>query len=180
VKRFIYILLLFSVACSYFKNPSAPQSPLWSPVFDAAALDDADLIAARATGEFYKRNSYHFVWLDSGGVRQAADSMITMIRSAGSYGLIPEDYHAEQIGKLLAMPHDAQHATALELYLTDSFLAMCYHLKYGRVERKDLSGMCSLIILMRQILLPFTACLPGAHSAKFCAAMSRSIRHTIR
>ncbi|MBT1700236.1 L,D-transpeptidase family protein [Fulvivirgaceae bacterium PWU4] len=139
MKRFSYILLLLSVACTYFKNPSAPQAPTWSPVFDAAAIGGSDLVASRAVGEFYKRNGYQFVWLDSGGIRQAADSMVSIIRSADSYGLLPEDYHVAEINKLMTLPRDAQQAVALELYLTDSFFALCYHLRHGRIERKSLS-----------------------------------------
>lgn len=107
-------------------------------MFESVAVEGADLVASRAVGEFYKRNGYHFVWLDSGGIKQTADSLVAIIRSAGNYGLIPEDYHLEEISKLVAAPRDAQQAAALELYLTDSFFALCYHLRNGRMERKSL------------------------------------------
>lgn len=64
--------------------------------------------------------------------------MVAIIRSADNFGLLPEDYHVAVINKLLTLPRDAQQTVALELYLTDSFFSMCYHLRHGRIEKKSL------------------------------------------
>ena len=78
-------------------------------------------------------------WLDSAGFTTSGDSLVRIIRSAEFYGLIPDDYHWQEINHLLTQPVSQARTIALDLYLTDGFFAIRNHLKYGRVEKKELT-----------------------------------------
>jgi murein L,D-transpeptidase YcbB/YkuD len=141
VKRLFFILLVFTSGCSYFKNQSAPepQASVFSLTFDPALIVSTDLHSHGLVKEFYKRNRNTFVWSDTAGLSLAADSMISIIRSAERYGLLADDYHLGEIDKLLILPKTHARALALDLYLSDGFFTLWHHLKNGRLDGKTLS-----------------------------------------
>lgn len=79
------------------------------------------------------------MWTDSAGTTPVADSIIRMIRSAETYGLISSDYHHTKIESFLSSPHSHAQAVSLDIYLTDAFFALWHNLKHGRIEKKSLT-----------------------------------------
>jgi L,D-transpeptidase YcbB len=139
--KWTFLLCILSFAgCSYFKTqPGAePEKLTWSPSFDSTNLNRADSLTP-VTHEFYKRNHFTMVWIDSGKLRPVADSMIQLVRTAGYYGLIPADYHLAQIDEALATTTSLTRDVLLDVYLTDSFFTMVFHLRHGRLHRKTLA-----------------------------------------
>ena len=109
------------------------------PTFASETLDNTNLVSRNLTREFYKTNNYHLAWVDSAGLRSAADSMLSIIRSAETLGLIPADYHLAELDQLLGLPHTNSTDAAIDHYLTDGFFTMWHHLKHGRLDKKTLA-----------------------------------------
>jgi murein L,D-transpeptidase YcbB/YkuD len=140
--RWIFcISFSFFSGCSYFTNHTAkqPEQVSWPLAFDAGSIVQKQLVADALVKKFYQSNGHQLVWVDTSALRSAADSMIAIIRSADQYGLIPDDYHLNEIDKLLGSINSLTQAVELDILLTDSFFALRHHLKYGRLEKKTLS-----------------------------------------
>lgn len=139
-RLYIVVALIFFVSCTYYKNQplSEPLTPRWEH-FDSLWIDKTKLQTSRLTKEFYRANNFQLVWIDTGGLTKSADSLILFIKSAKYYGLNPEDYHLSRFNNFLKQPHSKNEAVAVDLSLTDSFFALYYHLRDGRVEKESLN-----------------------------------------
>jgi L,D-transpeptidase YcbB len=88
---------------------------------------------------FYAVRHYELIWItEEGGLRPAAETLLTAIRDVGSHGLIPEDYHLTPIEQRLAELHEANEDSLairdLDMLLSDAFLLLATHLQRGKTD----------------------------------------------
>jgi hypothetical protein len=70
-----------------------------------------------------------------------ADSMVQIIRGARLWGLLPKDYHLEEIEALernRSSFNDNDYVSRMEMLLTDAFFKFTNHLRHGRVTPDSL------------------------------------------
>jgi murein L,D-transpeptidase YcbB/YkuD len=106
-------------------------------LMDSAQENYSNLFAGSAAFTFYKSRSFVPVWLKNKTTTILADSMIHLIRSARIFGLLPQDYHLNEIETLFKTEqtvNENSRIQKLDLLLTDAFLTMAMHLKKGRID----------------------------------------------
>jgi murein L,D-transpeptidase YcbB/YkuD len=87
--------------------------------------------------QFYRNRSFRPAWTD----RRNVEALVKAIRSVGTDGLRPADYHEATIDQLLrGRPDegDADLAADLDLLLTDALVRLGYHLHFGKVDPERL------------------------------------------
>ncbi len=91
-----------------------------------------------AISSFYEKRNYNTLWVMRNGLTPEAQKLILNLEEADSEGLIPEDYHLNQIKELQALlqkkPLNNEIIAELELLLTDALLLFSSHLISGRVK----------------------------------------------
>jgi len=139
VKHLLLIVVIGVAGCTYIQKQAftEAENPVWRRSFDSSALS-LPLTANKIVRNVYEASGYHFFWQDSAGVKSGADSMITIIKNADKFGLIPSDYHLEEIEDHVSSLEKHQASPELDIFLTDAFLSMRLHLKNGRINKKTL------------------------------------------
>jgi L,D-transpeptidase YcbB len=138
VKYFLLFVLITFGACTFIKKQAfTEEKPVWKKSFDTTALA-RQLKSTRLTRDFYLANGQHFVWQDSSGLTSVGDSMFQTIRDAQLYGLIPADYHLDEITELLESASPDEGSPDLDVLLTDAFFTLRFHLSEGRINKKSL------------------------------------------
>lgn len=132
--------------CHPVSNRTQSENPVIHPVvlLDSVQENYADLYAAAAAFSFYKSRGFAPVWLKSKTNTPLADSMVHIIRSARFLGLLPQDYHIDQIEILLDTAksfNENIRVRRLDMLLTDAFLSMAMHLKKGRIDINTMERM---------------------------------------
>ena len=112
-------------------------------VSDTALFRQIPLVSSASVRSFYASRQFALFWSDSEGYKPAADSLVRVIRQLEAVGLIPVDYHLEEIEKSLADRIGADHLRT-DLLLSDAFITIHQHLRKGRLhpgtlQRSDLS-----------------------------------------
>ena len=100
----------------------------------------------------YSSRRDSLVWVGDSSVTATGDSLVELIRGARYYGLLPGNYHADEIDSLYQGGRviDSRRMDAL---LTDSFLTILMDLKWGRTTDFRPSESDSLVIaLMSDVL----------------------------
>ncbi len=110
--------------------------------------DTIQLYATPFVDSFYKENNYSNVWSKKEVWNAMSDSLFTFIKHAEEYGLYPTDYHLSDItflkNKLLTdsiAKTDANLWTQADIILTDAFMQISRHLKWGRLLPDSISLM---------------------------------------
>lgn len=87
--------------------------------------------------ESYKLDDYYPLWKSSKNRADAIDA----IERAYEHGLLPKDYHLEQIANLNNKFYDLEtkEYAELDLLLTDAIILYGYHLVKGKIKPHDLS-----------------------------------------
>jgi murein L,D-transpeptidase YcbB/YkuD len=104
---------------------------------DTAQAYYSNLFAGTSVYAFYKSQGFVPVWLKNKTKTILADSMIHLIRSVRTFGLLPQDYHLNEIESLLDTAQtisENYRVRKLDLLLTNAFLSMATHLKKGRID----------------------------------------------
>jgi len=83
---------------------------------------------------FYKGRTFKPFWLDNNTRSALADSMIMMIKSSRTFGLLPQRYHFQEVPELMLEPMNHLKMSRLDIVLTDAFLTMMRDLRRGRVR----------------------------------------------
>lgn len=83
---------------------------------------------------FYASHKLKPFWIAESGLTPKADSMISFIKSARFYGLLPQDYHVSEVA-LVRKYGDCVSLFRLDVLLTDAFLTMASDLKNGRLRK---------------------------------------------
>lgn len=110
-------------------------------LIDSAKESFSGLFAGSTAFSFYKMHHFAPVWLKNKNCTVLADSMIQLIRSARTYGLLPQDYHLSELDSLLQHADqyaDEYYIPKFDLLLTDAFFTMAGHLRSGRVSPDSL------------------------------------------
>lgn len=92
---------------------------------------------------FYADRDYLEVWLFNGSLSNSGDELLEQIENAKYDGLLPADYHLEEIYALSSNPDkenkkfrglSSQDKVSLELMLSDAFLTLVHDLEKGKVD----------------------------------------------
>lgn len=142
MKKVCCLISLIAFGCHNFKEHSVKiitDTERENSLFlDSALLQHTGLINLQSVKKFYRLRQFSLFWTDSKGSIPAADSLMSTIRQADQYGLIPEDYHLYELDKILEDSISAEKISLRDLLLTDGYLALRHHVKYGRLDPKSL------------------------------------------
>jgi L,D-transpeptidase YcbB len=111
--------------------PVVVEAPLQIPM-DSGSSVFTGLRNYQSVYQFYQVNRFQVTWLNDSSA-SLLDSMITFIQAVRYHGLLPQDYHAEEVIDL----HGASGRLAMyrtDVLLTDAFLSLANDLKYGRLN----------------------------------------------
>jgi murein L,D-transpeptidase YcbB/YkuD len=99
-------------------------------------VDDARIAARTLIPEFYERRAFRPAWDRPG----RAEAILQAVEASRDHGLDPVDYHAEMLRRLVAagLPADARALADRELVLTDALVRLAYHLRFGKVNPREL------------------------------------------
>jgi L,D-transpeptidase YcbB len=136
VKLFTPLLLIFvCTACFYLKDPASKTAQSQRiVVLDSTLFSDTTLLMTASVREVYRLANYSMVWSDTGGFSKKADSLISFIETSANWGLAPGHYHSPEILSRLLQPDTDQRLMAVDVYLTDAFLALSNDLQHGRLD----------------------------------------------
>ncbi|MDF2437434.1 MAG: ErfK/YbiS/YcfS/YnhG family protein [Bacteroidota bacterium] len=105
------------------------------------------LIATKQLAEYYISNQFTVTWTQKGKLNKAGDTLFHIIRNAGEYGLIPEDYHSDKLKSLFERSYneknkkyDAVTLSEADLLLTDGFIKFLVHVSKGRLNADSLTA----------------------------------------
>lgn len=135
------LLVLLVCACQSWEKPAALSTPVARTVTllaDTSWLDASTLTSWQSVKEFYKATDYRLFWSDEGSKKASADSLMEVVRNAGRWGLIPEDYHVRELDNILADSLFANRLSRLDILLTDAYLSLYQHLRSGRLDARTL------------------------------------------
>lgn len=104
------------------------------------------LVASTLLQEFYLQNKYTVTWTDKGKLKKQTEAMLSVIKNADKYGLIPEDYHYSKITRLIRLEYDstvrkfdAVKLLEADLFLTDAYFKFIVHAGSGRFNSDSLT-----------------------------------------
>lgn len=132
------LLPLVLAGCQVLTAPPAPPPPTAlsaaAPEQPALALSDetvaaVPLINAKGVRDFYRVRQGKPAWTTP----EAVAELLAAIRESGAEGLNPQDYHLQKLTEV-GQPADGEATIARELLLTDAFLALASHYRYGRLN----------------------------------------------
>ena len=107
----------------------------------------------------YRRQHFAPLWIENAMPSEKADSLVNVVLSARRYGLMPQDYHANEITKLSVAREDRAMMMRLDVILTDAFCSFANDLKHGRVRKKSSVSRDSVQLFALRDLL-------GEHSVR--------------
>lgn len=114
--------------------------------------------------DFYSSISNGQSWFEKGELTPAGDSMMTLIRDAEYFGLIPDDYHATLIDSFLQTSYDTVEESFnvnkianADILISDAFFAMVVHASVGRLEHDSVTARTWKIAKLDTNLVPFIA-----------------------
>jgi len=150
---------------SYFFRKAVPGSTL--------SLSEGVSFRNRLA-RFYTARGYQQVWIK----RTMIAELITSIESAADDGLEPADYHIKDIKRIYAQsPQTAltpEQEADYDLLLSDAFLTLANHLRYGKVDPVTLDPNWNINNFHRSTALEFR--LQNAVTAERIAAVLAEVR----
>jgi murein L,D-transpeptidase YcbB/YkuD len=100
-------------------------------------LAGADIAARDGLWRLYENNNFASLWQE----QERIDAMIDMVGRAEEEGLLPRDYHHEELLELRRLEsRKATDIANLDILLTDSLIRYVYHLYFGKVNPADLDS----------------------------------------
>lgn len=138
--------MVVATACQSFREqpvftyPQDERSEIFFP--DTTLFNRVALNCRQSVKTFYASRNYALFWND----HSAADSLLKFIEQAGYYGLIPQDYHLEELQDLSNDTLSNDRVSGTDVFLTDAYLTLFQHFRHGRLDpltlqRRDLSLM---------------------------------------
>jgi murein L,D-transpeptidase YcbB/YkuD len=142
VKKVFCLIVLVTTGCYNFKDHSGQtitgdllKKPL---LIDTSLIRQTGLHMPQAVRRFYASRNFSLFWTDSTGRVLAFDSMLYFLRNAELHGLVPDDYHIQELEKLLK---DSTEVDRTDLLLSDAYLTLRHHIKHGRLDAKTFLRM---------------------------------------
>ncbi len=95
--------------------------------------------------EFYRKRDFRPAWINGGVLSRQVEPFIKIIQISGCEGLLPKDYHLDQIQPMVNVLHedmvgldplDNAKLADLDVMLTDAVLLYASHLVNGRIDHK--------------------------------------------
>ena len=100
-------------------------------------LAGADIAARDGLWRLYENNNFASLWQE----KERIDAMIDMVGRAEEEGLLPRDYHHEELLELRRLEsRKATDIANLDILLTDSLIRYAYHMYFGKVNPADLDS----------------------------------------
>jgi murein L,D-transpeptidase YcbB/YkuD len=100
-------------------------------------LAGADIAGRDVLWRLYENNNYAPLWQ----VQERVDVLIDMVGRAEEEGLLPRDYHHEELLALRRTEsREAADIAVLDMLLTDSLMRYVYHRYFGKVNPADLDS----------------------------------------
>lgn len=152
------VALIFTAGCQRKLTITSSTTPESAPEISAvvlATLPDEfshpvyqNLRNATVVFAFYSNRQFQPFWLEEeeNKLSKKAKAMMDKISSARTYGLLPQNYHAGEIGQS-AVAADQMKLMRLDVILTDAFLSMAKDLNNGRSNNKENSKADSLKVV---------------------------------
>lgn len=146
MKNLGFLIIAIASGCQSFREQpvlSAFQEASPGIVsFDTALLQHEALHCRSAVRSFYASRDFSLFWKD----RPLADSLIAVVSQANALGLLPEDYHTEELGRRSSDTLTSEGISRRDVLLTDAFLSLYHHLRHGRLnpetlQRRDISSI---------------------------------------
>ena len=98
-------------------------------------IDGAPIAALRGIAALYERRGWQPAWTDRAMVRELHDQ----VRRSAEHGLIPDDFHARQIGaRLQASATDATYRADTEILCTDALARLAVTIEFGKLDPSSL------------------------------------------
>lgn len=112
----------------------------------AMIAENDTLFASKLLVQFYSKRKFAVAFSDKGVLTQQGDTLLSMLKNAEEYGLIPADYHYLKIDSLIhqakdstTQKYDAVKLMNADLLLTDAFFTMAVHVNKGRLNADSLT-----------------------------------------
>lgn len=123
-------------------NPSPGEVPIHNtpkqiflPVYDSTDAIYKGLNKEASVLQFYKVMKNRTVWIRDERSTAQADSMLLLIRNIRSYGLLPQNYHQEELSAEISSGPSTEDLLRRDVLLTDAFLSIAKDLKLGRLRQ---------------------------------------------
>ena len=84
---------------------------------------------------YYRRHRSKPVWCSQTDLSESGDSLVRFISNVRYYGLLPSNYHFQEIVENLN--HGVTTSVRLDALLTDAFLSIAKDLRFGRLRSRD-------------------------------------------
>jgi murein L,D-transpeptidase YcbB/YkuD len=109
-------------------------------------LDSLQVRHPQIIRELYEKSKYQSLWSDEGKWNKKGDSLFAFIQNSREYGLLPEDYHWQQLSILRNQTKDTHVKKNLDaslwaeqdLLLTSGFVKLTFDLKAGRLVKDSM------------------------------------------
>ncbi len=139
-------LLVYSLFTSGTVNAAAGNQPLQSRMSQLAErgsleLEGEVINSTQFLPEFYRQRDYRLAW---NAHMDNARALSDRILSSHEEGLVPADYHAAAIQRLLAESSGKRLSEArqvdLDIMLSEALARYAYHLRFGKVNPQRLDA----------------------------------------
>jgi murein L,D-transpeptidase YcbB/YkuD len=98
------------------------------------SVDGARIASRNLIPEFYERRGLQPAWTRPGQAR----ALLELVEASNAHGLDPADYHAAALRRLAEAPPGAVSIGDRDLVLTDALIRIAYHLRFGKVDPREL------------------------------------------
>ncbi|OOG77404.1 hypothetical protein B0E43_04680 [Algoriphagus sp. A40] len=147
----IALVLIFGIGLYWFFNQR--RSDLTDELEQNFNGDETGFLANSEFAEqieaFYVERDYLEVWLFNGTLSNEGKTLLTRIEESKYDGLLPSDYHLEEIYEFSSNPKTAnkkfrnlqkEEKIRLELLMTDGFFNLAHDLEKGKVDPTQLDS----------------------------------------
>ena len=145
IKSRIILALMLLVAATLVLSPLRAMEPVQGEKLQlrVGALAEDPRVAGQAVGDawfltrFYERRQFTPAWDSPAKVAE----LLKAINESTKHGFAPGDYHRDALAELVAAAPQAPTASAaieLDLLATDSLIRLAFHLRFGKVDPRQL------------------------------------------
>lgn len=146
MKHLVFALVTLIWSCQTFRDQPSdhPKDQSRLQTIDTTSFHSYNLSSNASAKVFYYKRGYAFYWINSAGLNASGDSLMRFVAGADRHGLIAKDYHLAELQTLVRDTLAPDRMAKIDLLLTDAYLTLYSHLRYGRLDpetlgRKDFS-----------------------------------------
>lgn len=149
MKNLAYLCVFIALGCQSLKEPplASEGAGMIIEKIDTASLPEG-LHSRASVKHFYSLRQFSLFWTAGRHLGTTADSLLGIIARADRMGLEPSEYHAADLLFTLHDTLSTERFQKIDVLLTDAYLTLYSHLKFGRLDpgtlqRKDYSRTVS-------------------------------------